>query len=111
MIYEPMDRLFFYLTDLSSGAAYFIIFGILLACGLGFPLPEDIPLVATGYLVWDGTMTWFGALGVSLLGVLAGDTFLYSIGYRLGLNVLNQQKYHRLFPPRKVRRTRAYFRK
>lgn len=106
-----MDRIFVYLTDLSGGAAYFIIFGILLACGLGFPLPEDIPLVAAGYLVWDGTINWFGAISVTMLGVLIGDTILFFIGYNLGLNVLRQEKYQKIFPPKKVRRTRAYFRK
>lgn len=106
-----MERLFVYLTDLSSGAAYFIIFGILIACGLGFPLPEDIPLVAAGYLVWEGTIGWFGAIAITMAGVLIGDTILFYIGYNLGLNVLRQEKYQKIFPPRKVRRTRAYFRK
>ena len=43
-----MEKLFVYLTNLSSNAAYGIIFGILLACGVGFPLPEDVPLVEIG---------------------------------------------------------------
>ncbi|NBX76767.1 MAG: DedA family protein, partial [Proteobacteria bacterium] len=33
-----MERLFEFLTDLSGGVAYLLIFGILVACGLGFPL-------------------------------------------------------------------------
>lgn len=106
-----MERLFVYLTDLSSGAAYFIIFGILIACGLGFPLPEDIPLVAAGYLVWEGTLNWFGAIGITMLGVVIGDSILFFIGYNLGLNVLRQEKYQKIFPPKRVRRVRAYFRK
>ena len=104
-----MERLFVYLTDLSSGVAYFIILGILLACGLGFPLPEDIPLIATGYLVWDGTLDWFWALVVTMTGVLVGDSILFYFGRSLGLKLLGEKS--PLFSPRKVRRTRAYFRK
>ncbi|NBX83562.1 DedA family protein [bacterium] len=105
-----MERLFAYLTDLSGGVAYLLIFGILVACGLGFPLPEDIPLIATGYLIWDGTMTWVWGILVTMLGVLIGDSLLFWIGHRLGGGILNRRK-KPLFSPKRVRRARAYFRK
>lgn len=101
-----MEKVFIYLTDLSGNAAYAIIFGILVACGLGFPLPEDIPLVATGYLVWDGTMRWFPAISITLTGVLIGDTILFYLGHKLG-----HRRLQVFFSAKKIRRTRAYFRK
>ncbi len=106
-----MERLLVYLTTLSSNIAYLIIFGILVACGLGFPLPEDIPLVATGYLIWDGTMQWFPALLVTLAGVLVGDTCLFYLGRKVGKRILRQHKFQSVFPPHRVRRAGAYFRK
>lgn len=106
-----MDKLFYYLTGLSSNIAYLIIFAVLFACGLGFPLPEDIPLVATGYLIWDGTMRWPAALAVTISGVLIGDSLLYFFGSRLGLKILKSKEPVLFLKPRKVRRTRAYFRK
>jgi len=105
-----MEKIFVYLTDLSGNIAYLIIFGILIACGLGFPLPEDIPLIATGYLIWDGTLTWTGALIVTLIGVLIGDSILFYLGRQMGMRILEQDKI-KMFSPKKVRRTRAYFRK
>ena len=78
-----MERLFEFLTDLSGGVAYLLIFGILVACGLGFPLPEDIPLIATGYLIWDKTLTWFGGISVTMLdycvnsGLKHADSMLF----------------------------------
>jgi len=106
-----MDRLFEYLSDLSGGAAYFIIFGILVACGLGFPLPEDIPLLAGGYLLWAEEATFFTMLAVTMAGVIIGDTILFFLGSRLGLSILNRRGVGRLFNPDKVDRVRAYFRK
>lgn len=103
-----MEKLFVYLTNLSGNIAYLLIFGVLLACGLGFPLPEDVPLIASGYLIWDGTMEWVPTILVTMAGVLIGDTLLYAIGKKLGLAVLGRSK---LFKPKKVRRARAYFRK
>lgn len=105
-----MERLFEFLTDLSGGVAYLLIFGILVACGLGFPLPEDIPLIATGYLIWDQTLTWFGGIAVTLCGVVIGDSILFFIGQRLGLKILNKKK-KTLFSPKRVGRAKAYFRK
>ncbi len=107
-----MERLFIFLTELSSGLSYAIVFGILIACGLGFPLPEDIPLVASGYLVWDGTMAWGPAILVTLAGVGLGDSILFFIGRKLGMRILEPGANRRvLFPIHRVRRTRAYFRK
>jgi len=106
-----MDKLFVYLTDLSGNGAYAIIFGILVACGLGLPLPEDIPLVAGGYLVWDGTLTWFGTFLVTMAGVLIGDTILFWIGRNFGMRLLDPRRKKPFFPPDRVRRVKAYFRK
>lgn len=105
-----MDRLFEYLASLSDGTSYLIIFGILVACGLGFPLPEDIPLVAAGYLCWDGTMNIGLAFLTTMAGVGIGDTFLYLIGRRLGPTILDNDRLP-ILKPEKIRRTRAYFRK
>lgn len=106
-----MERLLVYLTNLSSNIAYLIIFGILLACGIGFPLPEDIPLIATGYLVWDGTMRWVPAIAVTITGVLLGDTILFYLGRKVGKKILKQHRMQTIFPPHRVRRAGAYFRK
>jgi len=106
-----MERLFIYLTDLTSGVAYFIIFGILVACGLGFPLPEDIPLIAAGYLVWDETIQLVPAFLVTMIGVLFGDSILFFLGAKFGVKFLKNPGFGRLFRPEKIRRTRAYFRK
>jgi membrane protein DedA with SNARE-associated domain len=34
-----------------EAGGYFVLFGLLFACGLGLPLPEDIPLLLAGYFV------------------------------------------------------------
>lgn len=106
-----MEKIFIYLTELSSGAAYFIVFGILIACGLGFPLPEDIPLIAAGYLVSDGTMRWVPAILITMAGVLIGDSILFFLGKKMGMKILENTRVQSIFKPEKIRRTKAYFRK
>lgn len=107
-----MDWLFLYLTNLTTNLAYLTIFGVLVACGLGFPLPEDIPLVAAGFLVWDGTIHIVPAIIVTLAGVLMGDTLIFYFGRNMGVRIVDPGAGDRaLFKPARVRRTRAYFRK
>lgn len=110
-LHGSMEQLFVYLTNLSSGIAYWIIFGILLLCGLGFPLPEDVPLIAAGYLVFDQTLLWVPTVAITLLGVIVGDSILFLLGRKMGMRLLNQRHIQTIFKPEKVRRTRAYFRK
>jgi membrane protein DedA with SNARE-associated domain len=107
-----MEYLFVFLTNLSGNAAYVIIFGVLLACGIGLPLPEDIPLVAAGYLIWDGTISIIPTFLLTMAGVLIGDSMLFYLGKRIGLKFLSPGKNGKsLFKPKRVLSAYAYFRK
>jgi membrane protein DedA with SNARE-associated domain len=66
---------------------YFILFGLLFACGLGLPLPEDIPLLLGGYFVAVGQMNivWVGIL--AWLGIIGGDCCLYWLSRRYGMGI------------------------
>jgi len=56
-----------------------IFIGILLT-GLGFPMPEELPIVLGGALVaWDKAL-WWAMLPACIVGVIIGDSFLYFIG-------------------------------
>lgn len=70
-----------------AAGGYFVLFGVLLACGLGLPLPEDIPLIVAGALVGTGKMQ----LGFTALaawgGIVGGDLILYHLGRKYGLEI------------------------
>jgi membrane protein DedA with SNARE-associated domain len=69
---------------------YFILFGLfglLFACGLGLPMPEDIPLLAAGYFIAQEKFHLVHACVVAWLGIIGGDCVLYSFGRRYGLNI------------------------
>ncbi len=63
---------------------YVGLFAILMMCGLGLPLPEDVALLAGGYLVHRGITRYPLTLLVSLLGVVSGDNSLFFLGRRFG---------------------------
>ncbi len=65
-----------------------VAFGILLLCGFGLPIPEDITLVLCGYATFLNVgHSWphaIFAMLVGLLGVLIGDGIMFTLGRRFG---------------------------
>ena len=47
-----VERFVELLATRSLGLGYLFVFTILLACGFGFPLPEDVVLITGGVLAW-----------------------------------------------------------
>lgn len=70
-----------------AAGGYFVLFGLLFACGLGLPLPEDIPLTVAGFLVAKGKMHLAVAAVVAWCGIIGGDCVLYHLGKKFGLGV------------------------
>ncbi|MDD9950356.1 MAG: DedA family protein [Zetaproteobacteria bacterium] len=76
--------------------AYLIMFGILIACGFGFPMPEDIILVTGGILSARGVVDFWVTVSVCMAGVLLGDGTVYSIGRILGPKIKGTYLYQKI---------------
>jgi len=70
-----------------SAGGYVMLFTLLFACGLGLPLPEDIPLIIAGALIANGQMEWPIAGACAWCGIIGGDCVLYYLSRRYGMNV------------------------
>ena len=64
------------------------LFVVLALCGLGLPMPEDVALLAGGYLVHRGITRYPLTLAVALLGVVSGDNSLFFIGRHWGTGIV-----------------------
>lgn len=106
-----MEWLLAHLTSLSPSSVYETLAGILLLCGLGLPIPEDISLISAGYLAHKGVVNVHTVFLVCFLAVLTGDTFAFLMGRLFGSRLLESRLAQRVFRPRKQIRVRAYFRK
>ena len=84
-------------------------FLILIICGLGLPLPEDIVLVTAGMLAQDDGRSWVPVAVLMWVGVLAGDSIMFLLGRRFGAKLLAWQGTHHLFPPAKQAKVKALF--
>jgi len=88
------------------------VFTLLVACGLGLPLPEDVALITGGYLAGKGPPIGVGSLPlmilVGLAGILIGDTIIFRAGATYGETLL-QTRIGRHIPREKVQRIVGLF--
>ncbi len=75
------------LGEAQGPVAYATVFGILVACGLGVPLPEDISLILGGYLAHINAVNLPAMMVVGFVGILCGDSLIYMAGRRVGTRV------------------------
>jgi membrane protein DedA with SNARE-associated domain len=106
-----MEHLIEHLQSLSPMSVHLTLAGILLLCGLGLPIPEDISLISAGYVAHRGIVNVHTAFFVSFWAVLGGDLIAFFLGRFFGRRVLAWPPAQRLFSARKQLRVRAYFRK
>ena len=92
-----------------SEFTYFGIFFILLLCGLGLPLPEDIIIFTSGYLSYLGTIEPITALIVNLIGILVGDLIIYGIGYYYGETILRFRFFKKIATNERLEKSKRLF--
>ena len=82
------------------------IFGGIILTGLGFPMPEELPVVIGGGLVHDTNALdprWLIMLAACILGVVVGDSCLYLIGRVWGRRLVQLPIISkRLLPPERL---------
>jgi membrane protein DedA with SNARE-associated domain len=90
---------------------YVGLFGVLLLCGLGLPLPEDVALLAGGFMAHRGITQLPMTLAVSLLGVVAGDNWLFYIGRRFGTGLVKYFQLGRPSSQAQIERLKGFMRR
>jgi membrane protein DedA with SNARE-associated domain len=97
-----------FLSSFNGPTAYATIFGILFACGLGLPIPEDITLIAAGMLAAAGTISLPGAYVVGYFGVLAGDALLFMAGRKYGKRVFEKWPFNKFMTPERIHQAESW---
>ena len=84
------------------------LFVVLALCGLGLPMPEDVALLAGGYLVHRGITRYPLTLAVALFGVVSGDNSLFFIGRHWGTGIVRYFGVSRPGSQMQIERIRAF---
>ncbi len=99
--------------DAGGIVPYAIVFGVLLTCGLGVPLPEDISLIFGGFLVFEerAVLPWMMLTGY--LGIIIGDSMIFFFGRKFGSKLGSKPTgfFSRVISPDKRARVEGLFKK
>lgn len=78
---------------------YAAIAGLLVAGGLGVPVPEELVQLTVGYLAQRGVLEFSPALVSVYLGIVFGDVFLFLLGQSQGDRLLRRPAVVRFLTP------------
>jgi membrane-associated protein len=85
-----------------AGFSYPAVFLLLVLCGVGAPLSEELVVLTGGLVVARSGASFPIMVLAAYLGILAGDSALYRIGYALGPRVFSHPRLSRMLPPARV---------
>ncbi|MBI5527159.1 MAG: DedA family protein [Deltaproteobacteria bacterium] len=88
------------------------VFVLLLACGLGVPMPEDVILVTGGYIsyLYPNNVNLWTLVAVSMAGVLVGDSIIFMAGRHFGPRVVTLWPFRKVLTPARLSKMEGYFR-
>ena len=102
-----MDILVSFFTDYG----YLAVLFVLIICGFGVPIPEDITLVSGGIIagMYPEQVTVHTMLVVSMFGVLFGDSTMYWLGRIYGARILRVRFIRKFLTVQRLRMVRDKF--
>lgn len=90
-----------FLVQFFSDYGYIAVFGILILCGFGLPIPEDITLVSGGVISGLEYTNPHIMLAVGMAGVLIGDSTMFLLGRIFGYRVQRIKTFRKILSPRR----------
>lgn len=99
-----MPKIAEFLLGFQGPTPYVLVFLILLACGFGVPIPEDITLIAAGVLAYYKAANVWGMIVIGLAGVMLGDSAMFWLGRRYGLALAKKRFIARILPEESLAR-------
>ncbi len=91
--------------------SYWIMFGLLIACGFGLPMPEDIVLITGGILASRGICEFWIVHATCMAGVMIGDGTIFFIGRHFGPSIKSKRFYKRILNKKNDSRVKLFFSK
>ena len=90
---------------------YWAVLFVLIICGFGVPIPEDITLVSGGVIagLYPESVNSHLMLLVSMIGVLAGDSTMYWLGRIYGIKILRFRPMRKIVTLQRLRMVRKKF--
>jgi membrane protein DedA with SNARE-associated domain len=90
---------------------YWAVFGMLLICGFGVPIPEDVTLVTGGVIAGLGHADVNTMFAVGMAGVMIGDGMIFFLGRYSGERVMRLRMFKKVLTPERFEQAQGAFKK
>jgi membrane protein DedA with SNARE-associated domain len=104
-------QVFEFLLPIFTDYGYIAVFIMLLICGFGVPVPEDVTLVTGGVIAGLGYANPHLMFAVGMAGVMIGDGIMFSLGRWQGHRVMKLPLFRRMLTPERFSQAQGAFEK
>jgi len=98
-----------YVNALFERFHYLAPFTVLFLCGLGLPLPEEVTLIGSGILLYQGNVEFWSITLVCSSAILLGDSVPFWLGRAWGLAALRSPLVSKILHPERFARLERRF--
>lgn len=98
-------------VSLLRESGYLAPFAVLVLCGFGLPVPEEITFLGAGFLLYQGEVELAPMIAVCVAGTLIGDSVPFWVGRRFGRRALRVRAVRRAVHPERLRAIQRLFRR
>jgi len=89
--------------------SYIGVFIALFLTGIGLPIPEDIILLASGYVTAEGYAHLKIMIPLSMIAILGSDTIMYLLGRHFGERVFRWKPVSYIFPLKRLEKIHRFY--
>ncbi len=89
---------------------YIAPFTVLVLCGIGLPLPEEVTLIGSGLLLHKGEVEFIKISAVCGVAILLGDSVPFWLGRLYGMSALQHRFVRRILHPERLSKLEERFR-
>jgi len=104
-------QVFEFLMPIFTEYGYVAVFVMLLICGFGVPVPEDVTLVTGGVIAGLGYANPHTMFAVGMAGVMVGDGLMFTLGRVYGERIIALPGFRSVLTPERFDKARAAFEK
>jgi membrane protein DedA with SNARE-associated domain len=104
-------EVFQFLMPIFTEYGYLAVFVMLLICGFGVPIPEDVTLVTGGVIAGLGHADVHTMFAVGMAGVLVGDGLMFILGRLYGQRISQLPGFRKVLTPARFASAQEAFQK
>lgn len=98
-----------YVLSFFERYSYEAPFVVLLLCGIGLPLPEEVTLIGSGILLYKGHVEFWKITAVCSAAILIGDSIPFWLGRHYGMSALRHRWVAKVLHPERFAKIERKF--